>query len=104
MTYVVAALVAIPITLFGIIAILEARAQFKRIMQSIQERGTAEMADVGPAPVPDSVDEIRFTQSLLALSKVRSPELDGFPKHEPAESSSLALIRRAQSRIPGRVA
>jgi len=104
MTYFVASLLAIPITLVGLIGILKSREMAKRLMQFLQERDGAELADIGAAPLPEFHDELRFTQSLLALSKVRSPERGGFPVPEPAESSSLVLVHRTQSKTPDPVA
>jgi hypothetical protein len=104
MTYFVAAFIAIPLTMLGIIGILEAREKVKRMMESLNERQVAELADIGAAPLPDCYHELRFTQSLLALSKVRSPERDGSPAPELVESSSLVLVHHAQSKTPDRVA
>jgi hypothetical protein len=104
MSYSVAAFLAIPITMFGIIGVVEARQKVRRIMESFHERRLAEMADIGAAPVPNFQDELRFTQSLLALSKVRSQERDDSREPAPDESSSLVLVHRAQSRIPDRAA
>ena len=104
MTYLVAAFIAIPLTMLGIIGILEARQRIKRFFETVDERQVAELADIGAAPLPDCYHELRFTQSLLALSKVRSPERDGSPAPELAESSSLVLAHRAQSKIPDRAA
>lgn len=104
MTFLVAASIAIPLTMLGIIGILEARQKVKRLMQSLDERQVAEMADVGAAPLSECYNELRFTQSLLALSRVRSPERGGSPVPEPDESSSLVLVHRAQSKIPDQAA
>jgi hypothetical protein len=50
----------------------------------------------------DAFAELGFTRSLLALSKVRSPDPYGSPIPEPAESSSLVLAPHAQSQTPDR--
>jgi hypothetical protein len=104
MTFLVAASIAIPLTMLGIIGILGARQKVKRLMESLDERQVAELADVGATPLPECYNELRFTQSLLALSKVRSPERGGSRAPEPAESSSLVLVHRAQSKIPDQAA
>ncbi len=104
MTYVVAAVIAIPITMCGIIGVLKSRQMVKQFIEFMRERHVIAIADVSVAAVPDIDDELRFTQSLLALSRVRSPERDGFREPERAESSSLVLAHRAQSKTPDRVA
>lgn len=104
MTYFTAASLAIPITLFGIIVLFECRRWVKWLLERRSNRSFAAMADVGAAPVPDFQEEMRFTQSLLALSKVRSQAIGDFPTPEPVESSSLVLVHRAQSKIPDRAA
>ncbi len=104
MTYFAAALIAIPVTMCGIVGVLKSRVAFKRFMDLVNERRMAEMGDIGAAPVPECLDEMRFTESLLALSRVRSPRHDDSQELEHAESSSLVLAHRAQSRTPDRAA
>ena len=105
MSYFVAAAIAAPVTMFGIFGVLNARAHVKQLMALLRDRDTAALADSGPIPLPaDSFHELRFTQSLLALSKVRSQAHDDSLEHEIDESSSLALAPRAQSKTHDRVA
>lgn len=105
MTYLVAALLAIPITMFGIIGLFEFRQIAVRIKAFTRESRAEEPVEIAAAtPAFEPDHELRFTQSLLALSKVRSPEHGGSLEREPAESSSLALVHPVQSRIPDRAA
>ena len=100
MTYFAVAVITLPVAVSGAFGVFKSRHMVKRFMDDRRERRFAAMADTGPAPLPDYHHDLRFTQSLLALSKVRSPEHDGFPVPEPDEASSLVLIRHAQSKTP----
>ena len=104
MTYFAAALLAIPITMCGIIGLFESREIVRRFNEFMRERAVEAEADIAPAPNFDPDHELRFTQSLLALSRVRSPEHGGFPEPEHAGSSSLVLVPHTQSRIPDQAA
>ncbi len=105
MTYFVAALVAIPVTMFGIIGLFESREIIARFREFMREpRFEPATAQITAAPITDPDHELRFTQSLLALSRVRSPERDGSRELEHAGSSSLALVHHVQSRIPDQAA
>ncbi|SRR5579884_3430543 len=104
MTYYAAAAIAIPITASGILGVLKSRQMVRRFIEAMREPRFAAAEDTSPASLPDYHEELRFTQSLLALSRVRSPKHDGSRGPEPAESSSLVLVHRAQSKIPDRVA
>ena len=99
MTYIAAALTAIPITTGGIFVVTQARDLLAKVRQCFVKRDAAVMLDARPASIPDINAELRFTQSLLALSKVRSPIPGGSPALERDESSSLVLAHRAQSKI-----
>lgn len=61
---------------------------------------TAVQPSTPDLPRMDSVSELNFTRSLLALSKVGSLNRGGSPEPAPGESSSLVLVHRAQSKNP----
>ena len=98
MTYFVASLIAIPVTVLGIVGFFKARVTLKYLFECINERRTAALGDTGATPLPPGLDEARFTRSLLALSKVRSRQLDDSPERELAESSWLVSVPHALSK------
>ena len=102
MTYFAAFALALPITMCAIIGLLESREIFKWFVDRRNERSVAAVGDIGAMPALDFDHELRFTQSLLALSRVRSPKLDDFQVHEPDVSSSLVSVHRPQSKTRDR--
>lgn len=104
MTYLAAALIAAPVTLSGIIAMLKARTEVKQFLTSLHDRDSALLGDVGAATLPGCAHELRFTQSLLALSRARSLKPCDSPEPALDEFSSLALVRHAQLKTHDRVA
>ena len=105
MTYLAAAIIAMPVTVGGIAGVLKSRDLVKGMVTLITKRNRPTAAPLGRATAASEVQqELRFTQSLLALSRVRSRGLGNSPTPVPAESSSLVLVHHAQSKIPDQVA
>jgi hypothetical protein len=70
-----------------------------RVKEDSESQAPSMMAQPQKIDVSSDVfSEVGFTRSLLALSKVDSRVPYDSPTLEPAESSSLASVRRAQSR------
>jgi hypothetical protein len=89
----------------SLVGLGESHSRVSRILNEMDdhrvnpEAGTQAPPAIEPqAPKIDVFAEVGFTRSLLALSKVRSLDPYEAPKLEHDESSSLASVRRSQSK------
>jgi hypothetical protein len=109
-------IIAVGIVVFVVICALslvglgESHSRVSRILDEMDDHRIKEEAENQAPPVlepqiqkMDVFAEVGFTRSLLALSKVRSLDPYEAPVLERAESSSLASVRRVQSKNPVQV-
>jgi hypothetical protein len=89
-------ILAIALLAFSAISIVTALVKMleyqRQLDQFASNSQTKQPANIGP------VDDVPFTESLLALGRVRLRDHDGSPAPEPVEVSSSASTRPGQSR------
>ena len=81
---------------FSAIFIVRALVKMNQYQHQLDQFATQFRAEQTANPEP--VNDVQFTESLLALGKVRLRDHDGSPAPEPVEVSLSASTRPAQSR------
>lgn len=92
MLFLAAGMFALAFVALAYIGIMDARTNLRRFERELQVPAFSGVGDM------DALDDARFSASLLSLSKV--PQLMKHSSPEPVhdESSSLVLVRPAQSK------
>jgi hypothetical protein len=103
----VGVLVFMAICALSLIGLGDSHGRVTRILNELQEKRSEDNGASQTSPIPETASqkndvfaELGFTRSLLALSKVGSPNPCEVPGLGHDESSLLALVRRSQSKNP----